>query len=315
MLRKLILCIGCAVILGACTSGLNSEQQAQVQALRVELEATKKEVAAAEMKDVQYTGGAIKAFITLRIEILKTNEALLQQRIQSIESGAKITIQTGATSPDPERAKKLEAEIAEQEQKVSEALSKANSSTGGLVGAMAQMGAVTEANTLALLRQQYLIAKYGLATVKLTPSPFESPSLEAQAATGQTDKDETNNDEQLKLQIVSPTLLRKQYAKQDFQDYIWFDVKFDAVGLDKPARAIKGALILTDLFDEQKFAIRWTIEKPIAPGGSLTEKGNGFEYNQFNDSHQWVRATDSKNMKIKFRVENILYEDGTTREL
>ena len=74
MLRKLVLCIGCAVILGACTSDLNSEQQVQVQALRVELEATKKEVAVAEMKDVQYTGGAIKAFTTLRIEILKTNE-------------------------------------------------------------------------------------------------------------------------------------------------------------------------------------------------------------------------------------------------
>ena len=207
MLRKLVICIGCAVILWACTSGLNSEQQAQVQALRVELEATKKEVAVAEMKDVQYTGGAIKSFTTLRIEILKTNEALLQQRIQSIESGAKITIQTGATSPDPERAKNLEAEIAKQEQKVSEALSKANSSSGGLVGTMAQMGAVTEANTLALLRQQYLIAKYGLATLRLTPSAFESLSLEAQASTGQTDKDETNNDEQLKLQIVSPTLL------------------------------------------------------------------------------------------------------------
>lgn len=109
------------------------------------------------------------------------------------------------------------------------------------------------------------------------------------------------------------TLLRKQYATQDYQDYVFFDIVFNAKGLDKPARAIKGVLRFTDLFGEQKFAVKWTIEKPIAPGTTHTEKGSGFKYNRFIDSHQWVRSTERENMKVKFRVDNILYQDGTTR--
>jgi hypothetical protein len=119
--------------------------------------------------------------------------------------------------------------------------------------------------------------------------------------------------EELREQILDVTLLRKHFAKQDYQDYVFFDVAFSAKGLDKPARAIKGLLRFTDLFGEQKFGLKWTIEKPIAPGAIYTEKGSGFKYNQFIDSHQWVQSTEKENMKVKFRVDSILYEDGTTR--
>lgn len=313
MIRRLILGICCMLLLGACSRGLSPEEQAQVQMLRSELDATKKEVVAATNKDAQYSGGVIKAFTTLRVEILKTNEALLQQRIQAIESGAKITIQPSVTAPDPGRAKALEEDLAKQEKKLEDSLSRAQAS-GGLIGAMAHMAAATEANTLSLLRQQYLVAKYGLASPNLgvnvaTPSSPDEPPSAAAPKTNEVDIDE-----QQRSQIVTSTLLRKQYAKQDYQDFIWFDLKFDAVGLDKPARAIKGRLVLTDLFGEQKFAIRWTVDRNVAPGASFTEKGTGFEFNQFTDSHQWVRSTDFQNMKAKFLVDSILYEDGSLRE-
>ena len=89
MLRKLFFCILCVAVLGSCTNGISPEQQAQVQSLRAELDITKQEIAAATSKYVQYSGGAIKALTAMRLEILKTNEALIQQRIQAIESGAK----------------------------------------------------------------------------------------------------------------------------------------------------------------------------------------------------------------------------------
>jgi len=315
MLRKLFFCILCVAVLGSCTNGISPEQQAQVQSLRAELDITKQEIAAATSKYVQYSGGAIKALTAMRLEILKTNEALIQQRIQAIESGAKITIQTIATTPDLKSAEKLKAEILKQEQKVSESLKKSDKSSGGLIGAMAQMTAATEINSLAMLRQQYLIAQYGLAPLNLNLNVSNTPSRDAQAPIAPKSHDEAKVDEQLKFQIVTPTLLQKQYAKQDYQDYIWLDIKFDVSGLDKPARAVKGVLIFTDLFDEEKFGLRWTIDKTITPGGSYTEKGSGFEFNQFNDAHKWVRATDVKNMKIKFRITDILYEDGSTRTL
>ena len=63
MLRTVTIII--FLLLSAFKSGLSPEQQAQVQALRAELDATKKEVIAAEAKDAQYSGGAVKAFTTL----------------------------------------------------------------------------------------------------------------------------------------------------------------------------------------------------------------------------------------------------------
>ena len=316
MIRQIVLCVICAsVFLGACTRSLSPEEQAQIQALRTELEATKKEVAAVEAQNAQYSGGLVKALIAVRLEILKTNEALIQQRIHAIESGAKVTIETIATKADPERAKQLEAELTKQEIRVSEAEAKASVYSGGLVGAMAMMGAATERSSLAMLRQQYLIARHGLASPQQGPALPTTPAQGAKAAPTEAASAPVAGDsrEELREQILDVTLLRKQYAKKDYQDYVFFDVAFSAKGLDKPARAIKGLLRFTDLFGEQKFGLKWTIEKPIAPGATYTEKGSGFKYNQFVDSHQWVRSTEKENMKVKFRVDIILYEDGTTR--
>lgn len=316
MIRQIVLCIICAsVFLGACTRSLSPEEQAQVQALRTELEATKKEVAATEVQNTQYSGGLIKALMALRLETLKTNEALIQQRIHAIESGAKVTIETVVSKADPERAKQLEVELTKQDLKVSEAEAKASAYSGGLVGAMAMMGVATERNSLAMLRQQYLIAKHGLASPQQGAATPMTAAQETKAALTEVATAPVAGafDEVLREQILNVTLLRKQYAKQDYQDYVFFDVAFNAKGLDKPARAIKGLLRFTDLFGEQKFGLKWTIEKPIAPGATYTEKGSGFKYNQFTDSHQWVRSTEKENMKVKFRVDSILYEDGTTR--
>lgn len=313
MIRLFVLCAICvAVLLGACTRSLSPEEQAQVQALRTELEVTKKEVAAAEAQNAQYSGGVIKALIAFRLEVLKTNEALIQQRIHAIEAGAKVAVLTATTTPDPELAKQLEAELTKQELKVSEAEGRASAS-GGLVGAMALMSAATERNTLAMLRQQYLIAKHGLASPQLASETPTSPPPGVQATASEPGQSARDPEEELREEILVATLLRKQYTEQDYQDYVFFDVAFDAKGLDKPARAVKGVLRFTDLFGEQKFALRWTIEKPVAPGATYTEKGSGFKYNQFIDSHQWVRTADKDNMKVKFRVDSILYEDGTTR--
>lgn len=316
MIRQVLLCALCVCcFLSGCSRSLTPEEQAQIQALRTELDATKKEVAAAEVQNAQYSGGLVKALITLRLEILKTNEALIQQRIHAIESGSKVTIETVATKADPERAKMLEEGLIKQELKVSEADAKASLYSGGLVGAMAVMGAATERNSLAMLRQQYLIAKHGLAPAQqgtsapnaLSQSSEPGPKAEAsETVTGSAGKD-------LREQVLEVTLLQKQYAEQDYQDFVFFDVAFNPKGLDKPARAIKGALVFTDLFGEQKFALKWTIETSITPGVVYTEKGSGFKYNQFIDAHQWVRSTEKDNMKVKFRVDSILYQDGSSR--
>jgi len=115
-------------------------------------------------------------------------------------------------------------------------------------------------------------------------------------------------------QIIEVRLLRKNFTEQDYQELIVFDIEYRAPGLDKPARAIKGALNLNDLFGDTQARIGWTIDNPIKAGTTLVKNGMAFKYNQFFDQHQWVRATDLSNMTATFTVSSILYDDGSRRD-
>ena len=115
-------------------------------------------------------------------------------------------------------------------------------------------------------------------------------------------------------EILSLRLLDKRFVNQKYQDYVFFDIEFTASKLQKPARAIKGTLNINDLFGARQFGISWTLDKPINPGESIIEAGQGFKYNQFTDKHQWVRSTDRGNMAVTYTVESILYQDGTRED-
>jgi hypothetical protein len=122
--------------------------------------------------------------------------------------------------------------------------------------------------------------------------------------------------EEAEKPLLVPTLTNKRFQEPDwerriYEDAIWFDVSWDTSNLQKPTRSIKGVLVISDIFGESKLRLRWTINKPLTPGTSYTEQGVGFEYNQFTDSHKWVRVTDLKDMTFRFEVTDIIYQDGT----
>jgi hypothetical protein len=110
---------------------------------------------------------------------------------------------------------------------------------------------------------------------------------------------------------LRPFLASKRLDKQDFQDFIWLDIDWTASTVKKPIRAVKGRLHLLDVFGDSKFAVGWTINRPLSSGDQFTEKGVGFKYNQFMDSHAWVLATEKDNMKLRFKLEAVVYQDGT----
>lgn len=131
-----------------------------------------------------------------------------------------------------------------------------------------------------------------------------------------TQKTKEANSEKLEKPLLIPTLTNKRIQESDwgrgiYEDAIWFDVSWDTSHLKKPTRAIKGTLVISDIFGEPKLRLRWTINQPLTPGTSYTEKGVGFEYNQFKDSSKWVRATDLKDMTFRFEVTDIIYQDET----
>lgn len=146
-----------------CAAELTPEQKKLVADLKQDLERIHQEIEHATRDDAAYSGGLIKSLIGMRLEVLKTNEALVEQRIHALEAGARITLVVNATKPDPTRAAELAKEIESQGAKVAEARAEADRYAGGLVQAMAETAVATNRNTLAMLEQQYFIAKYGLA--------------------------------------------------------------------------------------------------------------------------------------------------------
>ncbi|MGB7292610.1 MAG: hypothetical protein WBD99_10600, partial [Thermodesulfobacteriota bacterium] len=171
----LSLCIAIISIIVSCKSAeLSPEEKAQVNELKGELEQIQTDIVDAEKIDQQYEGGLIKLLIETRLEILKTNKALLEQRINSIESGSPVTTETFVTNADPELAGKIQKEIDSVNKELQNAKSEAKQYSGGLIYALKQSSVATYEQTVAMLKQRYLIAKYGLAFPKLlTPEDIK----------------------------------------------------------------------------------------------------------------------------------------------
>ncbi|GHU12804.1 hypothetical protein FACS1894185_7060 [Betaproteobacteria bacterium] len=142
---------------------LTPEELTLVAQLRTELTATDADISSATKEDENVTGGLLKALIATKLEILKTNKALLQQRINAVESGAQITVSVPAYKPDAKEAERLAKDIESQINEIKSAREDAGQYSGGLVLAMKLSAIATQEQTLAMLKQRQLVAKYGLA--------------------------------------------------------------------------------------------------------------------------------------------------------
>ncbi len=260
--------------------------------LQAELKLVQDEISTTEKEDQKYSGGLVKSLIAVRIQILKTTEALLRQKIVAIKAGAALKAEVRTTQVDPERTEALEREIFAKKQEIEAQRKEAARYSGGLVFAMKHATIATGEQTLAMLEQQYLVAKYGLpfGPEVSTKQVQDNPSKQKPPAANQ----ELSEAES----ILLPSVSNKRFEKLKYQEYISFDVIWTAGNLEKPVRSIKGVLFFCDLFGDAKFPIQITIDDPIGPGGSIKKNGMAFEYNQFRDEHVWVRGTDLSNMTM-----------------
>ncbi|MFH1947483.1 MAG: hypothetical protein ABIJ23_05015, partial [Candidatus Magasanikbacteria bacterium] len=147
---------------------LTQEELKQIELLKSEIEKNQKEIALSEEKNSGLTGGLLKALVEVRLEILKTNKSLIEQRIHAIESGAKVIIETKGSKPNNEKALEVEKEIKSQEGELKSIRKEAEKYSGGLIAVMKLATVATQEQTLAMLRQQYLILKYGLDMPNIT---------------------------------------------------------------------------------------------------------------------------------------------------
>lgn len=189
--------VGITMLTGCGPQELTPEQKQEVSALKAELSQTEGEISAAKEVDQQFSGGLIKNLTTARLEVLGTNKALLEQRINAIESGAKIDVVVSGTKPDPELAASIKTEIDNLTVKINEAKADASQYTGGLIQVLKLSAVATEEQSMAMLQQKYLTAKYGLAEVKLAP-------VQDNAATASGKKEATSKTSQEQPPLLPP---------------------------------------------------------------------------------------------------------------
>ncbi len=289
------------------TYSVAAEPSRSVEALRLEQSQIKESIKQAKDEDSKLSGGLIKALIGVRLQLLEINAALVQQRIHALESGAKIKVKLYETEPNPERASNLKSEIESIKTEIKAKEEEIAQYRGGLIKVTLMSSVATMNNTLAMLQNEYLKAKYGIywmpdakVNVKNTASP--TPAKQPSKSTGAD------------ISILIPTITNKRFQTYKYDDNIWFDVTWNTDNLKKKTRAVKGVLIFADLFGEPKFMINYTVNDPLSPGKSHKESGVGFEYNQFKDAHKWMRASELKDMTFQFKVKSIIYADGTTEQ-
>jgi hypothetical protein len=284
--------------------------------LRQERSALAQEITAARAEQQKYPGGLLGSLITARLEVLKTNDAILQQRILADEGGARVDVVVVATKPDQQRADAAAKEMADLEKRIASQAAESAKYNGGLVKGMIESGIATTRLSLEMMRIEYLKAKYGIVWAPSLNQPASHVTKNATEG-GTNAVTSTGSIGSVANELLVPTLSHKQYIPHDYragnvEDIVTFDIAWDTSKLSRPTRAIKGLMIFRDLFGEEKFRLNLTLDDPIKPGAKFNQKGLGFKYNQFMEEQQWVRSTDLKNMKVEFRAREILYADGSS---
>lgn len=122
-------------------------------------------------------------------------------------------------------------------------------------------------------------------------------------------------DESAAAGIIQVQVTNKRYDAGEYQPHVLFDCVFTPVGLTRATRAVKGLLEFCDLFGAPRFVIGYVLNDRLEPGKSLNQQGIGFEFNQFISDHQWMLGTKLDDMTVRFRVDQILYEDGAAETM
>lgn len=104
----------------------------------------------------------------------------------------------------------------------------------------------------------------------------------------------------------------KGYAEVDYQDYITYKFVIQNKS-DKAIRAVKGRITFTNLFDEEIKSLNFVYDQPLEAGKQVNWNATT-DYNQFMDEDQTLKNKELKDLKVVWKPEKIIFEDGTTLE-
>ena len=255
-----------AALLTGCSKSLTSEEKEQVASLQRELSSIRTEIDAAKADDAKLAGGLIKVLIGVRLEVLKTNEALIQQRVHAIEGRSTTQVVVKTTSVDTARAAELAQELDAQRKKLAEAKAESDQYAGGLIKALAESAVATVANTIAMLEQQRVIAKYGLALPQTPAATATAETVSAKPVVSPRQAPPTGiAKECLKIETYDSSTLS---SNSSFTEIAW---KVDVSNACPETFDVK---VIFKLSDKDEFELD-TDTETLRIGGNSTGKARG----------------------------------------
>ena len=167
------LCI--VILVGLVTFGNYSvyADESDLAGLESDLADIRIRMEAAKADAESYAGGLIHALILQRLETLRLTEALLNQRRIAIREGAKFTFELPAIRPDAGREAEIAQDLLAAMDELGAAEAEAARYSGGLVHALALTNVMTQRQTVAMLHQAAIAARYGLTVPKIDATTLQ----------------------------------------------------------------------------------------------------------------------------------------------
>lgn len=113
-------------------------------------------------------------------------------------------------------------------------------------------------------------------------------------------------------EAVIVSCFEKGYTEVDYEDYITYKFVIQNKS-EKVIRAVKGGITFTNLFDEEIKSLNFVYDQSIPIGQEVTWNANT-DYNQFMDDDKTLKNKDLKDLKVVWKPEKVIFEDGTTLE-
>jgi hypothetical protein len=113
-------------------------------------------------------------------------------------------------------------------------------------------------------------------------------------------------------EAVLVSCFEKGYTKYDYEDFITYKFIIKNKS-DKKIRAVKGGITFTNLFDDEISSLSFVYDQPIEAGAEANWNATT-DYNQFKDEDRTLKNKELKDLKVIWKPEKVIFEDGTTLE-
>jgi len=167
---------------------------------------------------------------------------------------------------------------------------------------------------LALAGVILLTLIFGVAANMRSTSKFLPGKADLQQAGNTNSQTEpapkiNNVESKVKLEIISKDFNPADIMTGIYQDAISF--KMNLINTtDKAITGVEGTVTFYDIFDNEIKAISLSYDKGI-PINGIKEWDGQINYNQFMDEDVKLKDTDLKNLRYKWEVKTIIYDDGS----